>query len=123
MSTKLAFPVRANRQLCETDDEICEGRRQEQALKQATRPAPARLAGSRLPFRAVNTLACSSLFALLSSEDIARLNVRCVWRRVRAGEYLPDEAADGYALSVATNGRFRALRICNGREIIMRDIN
>jgi hypothetical protein len=73
--------------------------------------------------QAVNTLARSPLFSGLSDEDIARLNARCLWRRVRAGAFLLDEPADGYALSVVTNGRVRAVRMINGREIILRDID
>jgi CRP/FNR family cyclic AMP-dependent transcriptional regulator len=72
---------------------------------------------------AVNTLARSPLFLGLDDEDIARLNARCLWRRVRAGEFLLDEPADGYALSVVTNGRVRAVRMINGREIILGDID
>jgi CRP/FNR family transcriptional regulator, cyclic AMP receptor protein len=73
--------------------------------------------------QAVNTLSRSPLFLGLSDEDIARLNVRCLWRRVRAGEFLLDDPADGYALSVVTNGRLRAVRMISGREIILRDID
>jgi CRP/FNR family cyclic AMP-dependent transcriptional regulator len=73
--------------------------------------------------QAVNTLARSPLFFGLRAEDIARLNARCLWRRIRAGEFLLDEPADGYALSVVTNGRVRAVRMINGREIILRDID
>jgi CRP-like cAMP-binding protein len=73
--------------------------------------------------QAVNTLARSPLFLGLDDDDIARLNARCLWRRVRAGEFLLDEPADGYALSVVTNGRVRAVRIINGREIILGDID
>jgi CRP-like cAMP-binding protein len=70
----------------------------------------------------VATLARSPLFARLSDEDISRLNARCRWRRVKSGEYLLDERADGNALSVVTSGHVRAVRIVNGREIILRDI-
>jgi CRP/FNR family transcriptional regulator, cyclic AMP receptor protein len=73
--------------------------------------------------QAVNTLARSPLFLGLCDEDIARLNTRCRWRRVRAGEFLLNEPADGYAVSVVTNGRVRAVRTINGREIILRDID
>jgi CRP/FNR family cyclic AMP-dependent transcriptional regulator len=73
--------------------------------------------------QAVNTLARSPLFFGLRDEDVARLNARCLWRRVRAGEFLLDEPADGRALSVVTNGRVRAVRMINGREIILRDID
>jgi CRP-like cAMP-binding protein len=72
--------------------------------------------------QAVNALARSPLFFGLSAENIARLNARCLWRRVRAGEFLLDEPA-GYALSVVTSGRVRAVRMINGREIILRDID
>jgi CRP-like cAMP-binding protein len=70
----------------------------------------------------VITLRRSPLFARLCDEDIARLNACCLWRRIRAGELLPDEPRDGCALSVVTNGRVRAVRMMNGREIILRDI-
>jgi CRP/FNR family transcriptional regulator, cyclic AMP receptor protein len=73
--------------------------------------------------QAFNTLARSPLFLGLSDEDIARLNIRCRWRRVRAGELLLNERADGDAISIVTNGRVRAVRMINGREIILRDID
>jgi CRP/FNR family transcriptional regulator, cyclic AMP receptor protein len=68
------------------------------------------------------TLRRSPIFAHLSDLDIAWLNARCLWRKIRAGELLPDESADGCALSIVTNGRVRAVRMVNGREIILRDI-
>jgi CRP/FNR family cyclic AMP-dependent transcriptional regulator len=80
-------------------------------------------AARRPLMQAVNTLARSTLFARLSDEDIARLNALCLWRKVRAGEFFMDEPTDGYTLSVVTNGRVRGLRIINGREIILGDIN
>ena len=85
----------------------------------ASKPSVAR----RPLVRAVNTLRRSPLFAELSDQDITRLNARCLWRRVRAGAFLLDEPADGYALSVVTNGRVRAVRMVNGREIILGDVN
>jgi CRP/FNR family transcriptional regulator, cyclic AMP receptor protein len=78
--------------------------------------------GLRPLIQAVNTLRRSPLFAQLSDEDIARLNARCLWRRIRTGEFLLDEPTDGCALSIVTNGRFRAVQMMNGREIILRDI-
>ncbi len=71
---------------------------------------------------AVNTLRRSPLFEHLSDEDIARLNARCLWRRIRAGEFFPGEPADDCVLSVLINGRVRAVQMMNGREIILRDI-
>jgi hypothetical protein len=62
------------------------------------------------------TLRRSPIFAHLSDLDIAWLNARCLWRKIRAGELLPDESADGCALSIVTNGRVRAVRMVNGRE-------
>ena len=78
----------------------------------------------RLPalVQAVNTLRRSSLFAQLSDDDIALLDTRCAWRRVRAGEFMPSDPRDGSALAVVTNGRVRAVQMMNGREIILRDI-
>jgi CRP-like cAMP-binding protein len=73
--------------------------------------------------RTVNALARSPLFTRLNNEELARLNARCHWREIRAGELLRDDSADGYALSVVTNGRVRAVRIVNGREIILGDMN
>ena len=78
--------------------------------------------GQRSLLQAVNTLCRSPIFAQLSDVDIARLNARCVWRRVRAGEFFPDESTNDCALSIVTNGRVRAVRMVNGREIILRDI-
>ena len=77
---------------------------------------------SRSFVQAVNTLRLCPLFAQLSDEDIARLNARCQWRRIRAGEFLLDESTDCSALSIVTNGRVRAVRMISGREIILRDI-
>ena len=70
----------------------------------------------------LNTLGRCPLFAQLSNHDIARLHACCLWRRIRAGEFLPDESTDDGALSVIMNGRLRAVRMINGREIILRDI-
>jgi len=72
--------------------------------------------------QAGNTLPRSSIFAQLNEADAAWLSARCLWRKVRAGEYLPDQPTDGWALSIVTSGRVRAVRMTNGREIIMRDI-
>ena len=79
-------------------------------------------AGLRSGIQAVNTLRRSPLFARLRDEEIARINARCVWRRVLTGESLADQLTDGCALSVVTNGRVRAVKMMNGREIILRDI-
>jgi CRP/FNR family transcriptional regulator, cyclic AMP receptor protein len=79
-------------------------------------------AGLRSLPQAGNTLSRSPIFANLSDQDIAWLNTRCLWRRIRAGEFLPNESTDGSALSIVTNGRVRAVRMLNGREIILRDI-
>jgi CRP/FNR family transcriptional regulator, cyclic AMP receptor protein len=78
--------------------------------------------GRRAVIQGVNTQGRSPLFAQLRGEDVARLNARCLWRRVRAGEMLAAEATDDYALSVVANGRVRAVQMMNGREIILRDI-
>jgi CRP/FNR family transcriptional regulator, cyclic AMP receptor protein len=72
--------------------------------------------------QAVNTLRRSPLFEHLSDEDIARLNARCLWRRIRAGEFFPGEPSEDCVLSVLINGRVRAVKMMNGREIILRDI-
>jgi hypothetical protein len=72
-------------------------RRQQEQSHGRTRSTPL--------IQAVNTLARSPLFQGLGDQDIARLNARCVWRRIRAGEFLVDEPADGYALSVVANAR------------------
>jgi len=92
----------------ERDDEICASSNQSVGLRPLV--------------QADNTLRRSPIFAQLSDVDIAWLNARCLWRRVRAGEFLPDESTDGCALSIVTNGRVRAVRMVNGREIILRDI-
>jgi CRP/FNR family cyclic AMP-dependent transcriptional regulator len=76
----------------------------------------------RSSIQAVNSLRRSSLFAQLGDEDIARLNACCLWRRLRAGELLPDENSPGFALSIVLNGRVRAVRLINGREIILSDV-
>ena len=80
-------------------------------------------AGRRWLVPDLATLACSPLFVGLGDDDIARLNACCSWRRVEAGEYLLDERGDGDALSFLTSGHVRAVRMINGRQIILRDIN
>jgi CRP/FNR family transcriptional regulator, cyclic AMP receptor protein len=73
--------------------------------------------------RGFDTLSHASLFAGLSQEDIQRLNARCKWRTIAAGEYLLDERGDSDALSIVTSGRVRAVRMINGRQIILRDVD
>jgi CRP/FNR family transcriptional regulator, cyclic AMP receptor protein len=77
----------------------------------------------RAPKRGFDTLSHASLFARLSQEDILRLNARCKWRTIAAGEYLLDERGDSDALSIVTSGRVRVVRMINGRQIILRDVN
>ena len=82
----------------------------------------ARSVRSRASIHAVNTLRRSPIFASIGDADVAGLNARCLWRRIPTGEYLVHEPADRCTLSVVTNGRVRVVRMVNGREIILRDI-
>jgi CRP/FNR family cyclic AMP-dependent transcriptional regulator len=88
-----------------------------------TSATPGQNAGRGPVNETARTLARFPLFACLSDEDIAGLNALCLWRRIGAGQFLLDEPNNGYKLSIVTNGRVRAVRIVNGREIILGDIS
>jgi CRP-like cAMP-binding protein len=72
---------------------------------------------------AAPTLAHIPLFASLAPADIRALDARCAWRRVKAGEWVIDDHADGMDVFFVFGGRARVVIGGSGREIILRDID
>jgi CRP/FNR family cyclic AMP-dependent transcriptional regulator len=70
------------------------------------------------------TLARVELFRSLTSEQIRRLDTRCIWRRASAKEWILDYQDEGTDVFFLVTGVVRVMiRAISGRETILRDIN
>ncbi len=72
--------------------------------------------------RGSESLARSPLFASLAAKEIDALDTRCVWRKVRAGEWLIDDQSEGADVFFVLSGHARVVMGASGREIILHDI-
>ena len=70
-----------------------------------------------------STLAHTPLFAALDPAAVQALDTRCVWRKLRAGEWVIDHQSDGMDVFFVLAGRARVVIGGSGREIILRDIH
>jgi CRP/FNR family transcriptional regulator, cyclic AMP receptor protein len=73
--------------------------------------------------RVSETLGRMPLFASLSPDDVRAIDVRCIWRRVGAGEWVIDYQSDGTDVFFVHSGHARVVIVTSGREIILRDIH
>jgi hypothetical protein len=60
--------------------------------------------------KGVETLGRLPLFAELDAEDVASLDARCVWRKVKAGDLVIEECARDNDVSFVVSGHARVLR-------------
>jgi CRP/FNR family transcriptional regulator, cyclic AMP receptor protein len=73
--------------------------------------------------RQIATLAAVPLFRTLDPPAIERLDARCMWRRVEAGQWIIDYQDEGTDVFFVVAGLVRVkIRAVSGREIILRDI-
>ncbi len=73
--------------------------------------------------RQSETLARFVLFRSLGKDLIQQLDTQCIWRRVRANEWLIDYEDDTVDLFFVAYGRLRVtIRPISGSEIILRDL-
>jgi CRP/FNR family cyclic AMP-dependent transcriptional regulator len=73
--------------------------------------------------RAVETLAKIDLFRFLPPEEIRALDSRCIWRRVKAKEWILEYREEGKEVFFLTSGSVRVMiQSVGGRETILRDI-
>ncbi len=73
--------------------------------------------------RQLESLARFVLFRTLGQDLIQRLDSQCIWRRVRAGEWLIEYEDDTVDLFFVAHGRLRVtIRPISGTEIILRDL-
>jgi CRP-like cAMP-binding protein len=63
------------------------------------------------------------MFAELGAEDVARLDERCLWRRVKAGDLVIEECARDTDVAFVVSGHARVLRGTEGRAVILKDIH
>jgi CRP/FNR family cyclic AMP-dependent transcriptional regulator len=63
------------------------------------------------------------VFASLSPDDVRAIDVRCIWRRFSAGEWVIDYQSDGTDVFFVHSGQARVVIVTSGREIILRDIH
>lgn len=68
------------------------------------------------------SLGQTPLFASLGAEDLSALDSRCIWRTVRAGEWLIDDQSDGTDVFFVLSGHARVVIGTSAREIILADI-
>ncbi len=74
--------------------------------------------------RQSETLARFVLFRSLAKDLIQRLDSQCIWRRVRADEWLIEYEDDSVDLFFVAYGRLRVtIRPISGAEIILRDLS
>jgi CRP-like cAMP-binding protein len=73
--------------------------------------------------RESESLARTPLFSLLGAEDVRALDSRCIWRKVKAGEWVIDDHSDGTEVFFVLHGHARVVIGGSGREIILRDIH
>jgi CRP/FNR family cyclic AMP-dependent transcriptional regulator len=62
------------------------------------------------------------LFSSLPAEEAHSLDTRCVWRTVKAGEWVIDDHSEGTDVFFVLHGHARVVLGTLGREIILRDI-
>jgi len=72
--------------------------------------------------RVSETLGRMPVFASLSPDDVRAIDVRCIWRRFSAGEWVIDYQSDGTDVFFVHSGHARVEIVTSGREIILRDI-
>jgi len=73
--------------------------------------------------RVSETLGRMPVFASLSPDDVRAIDVRCIWRRFSAGEWVIDYQSDGTDVFFVHSGQARVVIVTSGREIILRDIH
>jgi len=73
--------------------------------------------------RGAESLGRLPLFAELGAAEVAALDARCLWRKVKAGEMVIEECAGDNDVSFVLSGHARVLRGTNGREVILKDIH
>ena len=59
--------------------------------------------------KGVESLGRLPLFAELDAEDVASLDARCVWRKVKAGDLVIEECARDNDVSFVVSGHARVL--------------
>ncbi len=72
--------------------------------------------------RGSQSLARTPLFSSLGGDEARALDARCTWRRVRAGEWVIDDQAEGVDVFFVLSGHARVIIGSSGREIILGDI-
>ena len=73
--------------------------------------------------RDLETLSRVSLFSSLNAASIKTLNARCLWRRVKAKEWIIDYQDEGIDVFFVTSGAVRVLIYAKtGREVILGDL-
>jgi CRP/FNR family transcriptional regulator, cyclic AMP receptor protein len=72
--------------------------------------------------RGSESVARMPLFASLDAEEARLLDTRCIWRRVKAGEWVIDEQSEGRDVFLVLHGHARVVIGTSGKETILRDI-
>jgi CRP/FNR family transcriptional regulator, cyclic AMP receptor protein len=72
--------------------------------------------------RVLETLGRMPLFASLGPDEVREIDVRCIWRKVGAGEWVIDYQSDGTDVFFVHSGHARVVIVTSGRELILRDI-
>jgi CRP-like cAMP-binding protein len=86
-------------------------------------PRPGNIERGTVMTRQSETLARFALFRSLGKDLIERLDSQCIWRRVRADEWLIEYEDDTVDLFFVAYGRLRVtIRPISGTEIILRDL-
>ena len=68
------------------------------------------------------TLGRVPLFASLDPKEVRALDLRCIWRKVVAGEWVIDDQSDGAEVFFVIRGHVRVIIGISGRDLIVRDI-
>jgi CRP/FNR family transcriptional regulator, cyclic AMP receptor protein len=72
--------------------------------------------------QASQTLGRVPLFASLDAKEVRTLDLRCIWRKVAAGEWVIDDQSDGAEVFFVIRGHVRVVIGMSGRDLIIRDI-